>query len=68
MIETIFFFYLTIFISWQIIAIDTDKEAYEVGLPMIEKAGVAHKIKFIQSDAISVLDKLMDKKVPLQSE
>ncbi|CAK9177079.1 unnamed protein product [Ilex paraguariensis] len=40
----------------QIVAIDPDhREAYEVGLPFIQKAGVEHKINFIQSDALSAL-------------
>ncbi|KAK3418896.1 hypothetical protein EUGRSUZ_H04650 [Eucalyptus grandis] len=43
----------------KIIAIDRDKEAYEIGLPYIRKAGVDHKINFIQSDAFSVLNDLI---------
>ncbi|XP_052204822.1 putative caffeoyl-CoA O-methyltransferase At1g67980 isoform X7 [Diospyros lotus] len=43
----------------QIVAIDPDREAYEVGLPFIQKAGVEHKINFIQSDALSVLDEML---------
>ncbi|XP_052206164.1 caffeoyl-CoA O-methyltransferase-like [Diospyros lotus] len=43
----------------QIVAIDPDREAYEVGLPFIQKAGVEHKINFIQSDANSVLDEML---------
>ncbi|KAL3728596.1 hypothetical protein ACJRO7_033219 [Eucalyptus globulus] len=43
----------------KIIAIDPDKEAYEIGLPYIRKAGVDHKINFIQSDAFSVLNDLV---------
>ncbi|KAK7400006.1 hypothetical protein VNO78_11204 [Psophocarpus tetragonolobus] len=35
----------------KIIAIDVDREAYETGLPFIQKAGVEHKIDFIQADA-----------------
>ncbi|KAI4385888.1 hypothetical protein MLD38_003876 [Melastoma candidum] len=52
----------------QIIAIDTDKEAYEVGLPVIKKAGVEHKIKFVHSDAIPVLDNLVAEKENEQGE
>ncbi|XP_037495706.1 putative caffeoyl-CoA O-methyltransferase At1g67980 [Jatropha curcas] len=44
----------------RITAIDIDKEAYEVGAPFIRKAGVEHKINFIQSDAISVLTKMLN--------
>ncbi|XP_056166182.1 putative caffeoyl-CoA O-methyltransferase At1g67980 [Syzygium oleosum] len=43
----------------EVTAIDLDREAYEVGLPFIEKAGVAHKVNFIQSDALSVLDRML---------
>ncbi|KAG2706636.1 hypothetical protein I3760_05G112800 [Carya illinoinensis] len=40
-------------------SVDPDKEAYEVGLPFIQKAGVEHKISFIQSDAFLVLNDLI---------
>ncbi|XP_057961809.1 putative caffeoyl-CoA O-methyltransferase At1g67980 isoform X2 [Malania oleifera] len=43
----------------KITAIDVDSEAYKIGLPFIKKAGVEHKINFIQSDAISALDKML---------
>ncbi|KAL9665681.1 hypothetical protein QQ045_021102 [Rhodiola kirilowii] len=43
----------------EIIGIDPDKEAYEIGLPFIRKAGVESKIKFIQSDALAVLHDLL---------
>ncbi|KAK6116596.1 hypothetical protein DH2020_049702 [Rehmannia glutinosa] len=36
----------------KIIAIDPDREAYETGLPFIQKANMTHKIQFIQSDAM----------------
>ncbi|KAL2519706.1 putative caffeoyl-CoA O-methyltransferase [Abeliophyllum distichum] len=39
----------------KIVAIDPNREAYETGLPCIEKAGVAHKIQFIESDAMTIL-------------
>ncbi|KAL0327372.1 UNVERIFIED_CONTAM: Flavonoid 3',5'-methyltransferase [Sesamum angustifolium] len=45
----------------KIIAIDPDREAYETGLPFIQKANMAHKIQFIQSDATTVMDDLMAK-------
>ncbi|XP_047974784.1 flavonoid 3',5'-methyltransferase-like [Salvia hispanica] len=45
----------------QIIAIDPDREAYETGLPFIEKANMTHKIEFIQSDGMSVLKDLLSK-------
>lgn len=44
----------------KVIAIDPDKDAYEVGLPFIKKAGVEHKIQFIQSQALPVLEKLLN--------
>ncbi|KAH0919706.1 hypothetical protein HID58_027366 [Brassica napus] len=47
----------------RITAIDIDKEAYEMGLEFIKKAGVDHKINFIHSDGIKALDQLVkDKK------
>ncbi|XVE92142.1 hypothetical protein REPUB_Repub01dG0071500 [Reevesia pubescens] len=44
----------------QITAIDLNKEAYETGLPFIKKAGVEHKINFVQSDAFLVLNDLIN--------
>ena len=43
----------------QITAIDVNRETYEIGLPIIKKAGVDHKINFIESEALSVLDQLL---------
>ncbi|WMV18034.1 hypothetical protein MTR67_011419 [Solanum verrucosum] len=43
----------------QITAIDMNKDTYEMGLPVIKKAGVEHKINFIQSQALSALDELL---------
>ncbi|KAM2334191.1 hypothetical protein ACFXTH_011773 [Malus domestica] len=45
----------------KVTAIDVDKEAYEVGLPFIQKAGVENKINFCQSDAFTVLNDLITK-------
>ncbi|KAG4189778.1 hypothetical protein ERO13_A08G244800v2 [Gossypium hirsutum] len=45
-----------------IIAIDPNKETYEIGLPIIQKAGVEHKINFIESQALPVLDILLQNK------
>ncbi|CAI0628457.1 unnamed protein product [Linum tenue] len=42
-----------------ITAIDPKVEWYEVGLPFIKKAGVEHKIDFIHSIALPVLDDLL---------
>lgn len=44
----------------QITAIDLDRSSYEIGLPVIEKAGVKHKINFIESEALPVLGKLLE--------
>lgn len=43
----------------EITAIDYDREAYEIGLPFIKKAGVEGKINFIESDAHLALDNLL---------
>ncbi|POO00624.1 O-methyltransferase [Trema orientale] len=51
---------LTIPQDGKITAIDVYRKAYdEIGLPIAKKAGVEHKIDFIESPAISVLDKLL---------
>ncbi|KAL6331161.1 hypothetical protein AAG906_009589 [Vitis piasezkii] len=44
----------------KIIAIDVDRKNYEIGLPIIKRAGVEHKINFIESQALPVLDKLLE--------
>ena len=44
----------------QIVAIDKSRESYEMGLPIIRKSGVEHKIDFIESEAIPVLDQLLE--------
>ena len=51
--------FLTRNIIVQIMAIDVNRETYEIGLPVIKKAGVDHKINFIESEALSVLDQLL---------
>ncbi|KAL2930002.1 Caffeoyl-CoA O-methyltransferase [Bienertia sinuspersici] len=43
----------------KITAIDVDRDAYEIGLPSIKKAGVEHKINFIEADALLTLDNLL---------
>ncbi|XP_057985688.1 probable caffeoyl-CoA O-methyltransferase At4g26220 isoform X2 [Hevea brasiliensis] len=43
----------------KITAIDVNRETYEIGLPIIRKAGVEYKIDFIESEALPVLDKLL---------
>ncbi|GKV52756.1 hypothetical protein SLEP1_g59324, partial [Rubroshorea leprosula] len=43
----------------KITAIDVNRETYEIGLPFIRKAGVEHKINFIQSPALPILNELL---------
>lgn len=43
----------------KIVAIDIDNEAFETGLPFIQKANVAHKIQFFESEADMVLRQLV---------
>lgn len=38
---------------------DINKENYELGLPVIKKAGVEHKIDFREGPALPVLDELV---------
>ncbi|KAL5573056.1 hypothetical protein UlMin_022653 [Ulmus minor] len=44
----------------KIVAVDISRKDYEIGLPVIKKAGVEHKIDFIESKALPVLDKLTE--------
>ncbi|KAM3305816.1 putative caffeoyl-CoA O-methyltransferase isoform X1 [Capsicum chacoense] len=53
---------LTIPDDGKILAIDPDRQSYEMGLPVIQKAGVEHKIDFKSSPALPVLDKLLEDK------
>ncbi|OWM83205.1 probable caffeoyl-CoA O-methyltransferase At4g26220 [Punica granatum] len=46
----------------RVMAIDPDREAFEIGFPIMQKAGVAHKIDFIEAEALPVLDKLLEDK------
>ncbi|GMH13707.1 hypothetical protein Nepgr_015548 [Nepenthes gracilis] len=46
----------------EIIAIDPNRENFEIGAPIMEKAGVMKKIKFIESQALPILDKLLEDK------
>ena len=39
---------------------DINRENYELGLPVIEKAGVAHKIEFKEGPALPVLDLMIE--------
>ncbi|KAM2419986.1 hypothetical protein EV1_026218 [Malus domestica] len=52
---------LTIPDDGKIVAIDMHRETYEqIGLPIIKKAGVEHKIDFIESQALPVLDNILE--------
>lgn len=44
----------------QILAMDINRQNYELGLPVIEKAGVAHKIEFREGPALPVLDQMIE--------
>ncbi|KAK7331057.1 hypothetical protein VNO77_25268 [Canavalia gladiata] len=43
----------------KIFALDVNREYYDLGLPIIEKAGVAHKIDFREGPALPVLDEML---------
>ncbi|KAJ0891132.1 putative class I-like SAM-dependent O-methyltransferase [Helianthus annuus] len=51
---------LTIPEDGKTVAIDVNREFYEIGKPVIDKAGVEHKINFIESEALPALDKLLE--------
>ncbi|KAL2924493.1 Flavonoid 3' 5'-methyltransferase [Bienertia sinuspersici] len=44
----------------KLLAIDMNREAYEVGLPFIKKAGVEHKIEFVEGTALPILNDLLN--------
>ncbi|KAJ4811052.1 Caffeoyl-CoA O-methyltransferase [Rhynchospora pubera] len=46
-----------------ILAIDINREMYEIGLPVIEKAGMAGKIDFREGTALTILDQLLNEEV-----
>jgi len=37
-----------------------NRDSYEIGLPVIKKAGVEHKIDFKESEALPALDELLN--------
>ncbi|KAI9192072.1 hypothetical protein LWI28_017962 [Acer negundo] len=53
---------LTIPEDGKIIAIDLNRDSYEIGLPVIKRAGVDHKIDFRDAEALPVLDHLLKDK------
>jgi caffeoyl-CoA O-methyltransferase len=44
----------------QILAMDINRDNYELGLPVIQKAGVAHKIDFKEGPALPILDQMIE--------
>ncbi|KAJ0792539.1 putative class I-like SAM-dependent O-methyltransferase [Helianthus annuus] len=50
---------LTIPDDGKIVAIDPDRETYEIGLPVMKKAKAEHKFDFIESKALPALDKIL---------
>ncbi|XAR72911.1 Caffeoyl-CoA O-methyltransferase [Bertholletia excelsa] len=44
----------------KILAVDKNRENYELGIPIFQKAGVAHKIDFREGPALLVLDQLIE--------
>ncbi|KAG6658324.1 hypothetical protein CIPAW_04G153000 [Carya illinoinensis] len=50
---------LTIPEDGKFIAIDVNRETFEIGLPIIKKAGVSDKIDFVESEALPALDQLL---------
>ncbi|KAI3910968.1 hypothetical protein MKW92_026774 [Papaver armeniacum] len=44
----------------KVIAIDPNRSTFELGLPFFKRAGVEHKVEFIESIALPVLDKLFE--------
>ncbi|GAU32017.1 hypothetical protein TSUD_158080 [Trifolium subterraneum] len=43
----------------KVLALDITREYYDMGLPMIKKAGMTHKIDFREGPALLFLDKLL---------
>ena len=56
------FLLISIFVCFylQILAMDINRENYEIGLPIIEKAGLAHKIEFREGPALPALDLMVE--------
>ncbi|XP_038891901.1 flavonoid 3',5'-methyltransferase-like [Benincasa hispida] len=44
----------------QITAIDVNRQSFEFGLPFMKKAGVDHKINFVESEALVALNDLLN--------
>ncbi|KAK3122067.1 hypothetical protein QOZ80_8BG0664680 [Eleusine coracana subsp. coracana] len=43
----------------KVVAIDVSREYFDIGLPLIEKAGVAHKVDFREGPAQPILDEML---------
>ncbi|KAL6661716.1 hypothetical protein ACP70R_001100 [Stipagrostis hirtigluma subsp. patula] len=43
----------------RVVAIDVSREYFDIGLPVIQKAGVAHKVDFREGPAMPILGKLL---------
>uniref|UniRef100_R7W5H2 Putative caffeoyl-CoA O-methyltransferase n=1 Tax=Aegilops tauschii TaxID=37682 RepID=R7W5H2_AEGTA len=43
----------------KVVAIDVNRKDFELGLPFIQKAGVAHKVDFREGKALDHLDELL---------
>ncbi|KAL6661715.1 hypothetical protein ACP70R_001099 [Stipagrostis hirtigluma subsp. patula] len=43
----------------RVVGIDVDRASYELGRPVIESAGVAHKVDFREGDGIAELDRML---------
>ncbi|XP_026447431.1 probable caffeoyl-CoA O-methyltransferase At4g26220 isoform X2 [Papaver somniferum] len=43
-----------------VIAIDPNRSSFEIGLPFFRRAAVEHKVEFIESVGLPVLDKLLE--------
>ncbi|KAK6944864.1 Class I-like SAM-dependent O-methyltransferase [Dillenia turbinata] len=52
---------LTIPEDGKVIAVDKNRASFEIGLPIIQKSGVGHKIDFVESEALPLLDQLLEK-------
>ncbi|CAA6675199.1 unnamed protein product [Spirodela intermedia] len=46
--------------SSPILAMDINRENFEIGLPVMEKAGVAHKVDFREGPGLPLLDQLLE--------
>ncbi|XP_026451824.1 probable caffeoyl-CoA O-methyltransferase At4g26220 [Papaver somniferum] len=44
----------------KVIAIDPNRSSFEIGLPFFKRAAVEHKVEFIESVGLPVLDKLLE--------